>query len=155
MTSNVRRNVAGLFLVAGLVFNGPAASSVSAQTAVNAPNIPNFCQALIGAERFARTELFFGLSKPDGSVISEVEFQGFVDGTVTPLFPDGLTLLSGTGQFRGSSGEVIKEGSKLLVLLYTFSRESSVKVEQVREAYKSAFQQQSVLRVDEPSCVSF
>ncbi len=153
--NSVRCSVTGLFLVAGLVIGSAAVPSVSAQTTVNAPNIPNFCQALVGAERFARTELFFGLSKSDGSTISEAEFQGFVDGTVTPLFPDGLTLLSGTGQFRGSSGEVIKEGSKLLVLLYTFSRESSVKVEQVREAYKSAFQQQSVLRVDEPSCVSF
>ena len=153
--NNVRHSVTGLFLVVGLVIGSAAGPSVSAQTALNAPGIPNFCQALVGAERFARTELFFGLSKSDGSTISEAEFQGFVDSTVTPLFPDGLTLLSGTGQFRGSSGEVIKEGSKLLILLYTFSRENSVKVEQVREAYKTAFQQQSVLRVDEPSCVSF
>ena len=45
--------------------------------------------------------------------------------------------------------------SKLLILLYPFSKSLSTLVDEVREEYKSAFQQQSVLRVDEHSCVSF
>jgi hypothetical protein len=42
-----------------------------------------------------------------------------------------------------------------MILLYTFNSESSIAVEQIREAYKKTFQQESVLRVDEHSCVSF
>ena len=29
--------------------------------------------------------------------VSEAEFQGFLDGTITPAFPDGLTVLKGLG----------------------------------------------------------
>src|SRR3979411_1880289 len=63
---------------------------------------------------FLRTELFFGSNKPDGSVVSEAEFQRFLDLEITPRFPDGLTLLTGLGQFRGSSGRVERERSMLL-----------------------------------------
>lgn len=45
-----------------------------------------------------RTELYFGTGRPDGSVVSDAEFQQFVDIQVTPRFPDGLTLLAGYGQ---------------------------------------------------------
>ena len=87
--------------------------------------------------------------------MTEEEFQHFVDTEVTPRFPDGLTLLTGTGQFKDSTGTIIQEGSKLLILLYPFNQKSNRAVEQIREAYKDTFQQESVLRVDEQSCVSF
>jgi hypothetical protein len=101
-------------------------------------------------ERFARTELFFGSAKPDGSEVTTEEFQQFVDDEITPRFPDGLTLLMGLGQFRGSSGVIVQERSMLLILLYPVEtrQDSSVKIEQIREAYKQLFQQESVLRAD-------
>jgi hypothetical protein len=113
------------------------------------------CEQVIKGEIFARTELLFGLSRSDGPDITEQEFQDFIDQQVTPRFPDGLTLLAGNGQFKDSAGNIIQEGSKLLILLYPFSRASSALVDEVRTEYKSAFQQESVLRVDEHSCVSF
>lgn len=113
------------------------------------------CRGLSDAEAFVRTELFFGLSRP-GGVVTEQDFKGFVDAYVTPRFPDGLTLLSGVGQFRDASGTTIVEGSKLLILLYPRSdRDADSKIEQIRTDYKRAFQQQSVLRSDDASCVSF
>lgn len=72
------------------------------------------CRGRFPGETFARTELFFGLSR-SGGVITEQEFQMFVDQFVTPQFPDGLTLLTGTGQFRDASQMIISEGSKLLI----------------------------------------
>lgn len=112
------------------------------------------CRA-IGGETFARTELFFGLSRP-GGVITEQDFKNFVDVRVTPRFPDGLTLLSGSGQFRNAAGNVIAEGAKLLILLYPRrDDDANEKVEAIRRDYKEQFQQESVLRVDEVSCVSF
>jgi Protein of unknown function (DUF3574) len=109
-----------------------------------------------GAQTFARTELFFGLSKP-GGVVTEEEFKNFVDLSVTPRFPDGLTLLSGVGQFRDSSGTTIVEGSKVLILLYPArgSGDANRAIEQIRADYKTRFEQQSVLRADDVSCVSF
>ncbi len=49
----------------------------------------------------------------------------------------------------------MQEGSKLLILLYPFNEENNLAVEEIRTEYKGEFQQQSVLRVDEQSCVSF
>jgi hypothetical protein len=51
-----------------------------------------------GSAPFLRTELYFGSSKPDGSVITLEQFQHFLDQEITPRFPDGLTLLTGLGQ---------------------------------------------------------
>jgi len=113
------------------------------------------CEQLIKGEIFARTELLFGLSRSNAPDITEEEFQGFIDQQVTPRFPEGLTLLAGNGQFKDSAGNTIQEGSKLLILLYPFSKDRSGLVDEVRAEYKSAFQQESVLRVDKHSCVSF
>jgi hypothetical protein len=108
-----------------------------------------------GADAFARTELFFGLSRP-GGVITEEEFRIFVDARVTPRFPDGLTVLSGTGQFRDASGVILVEGAKVLTLLVPRrDKQASAKIEAIRSDYKRQFQQESVLRADAASCVSF
>ncbi len=110
----------------------------------------------ISGEPFARTELFFGSSKQDGSMVSDEEFERFLKREITPRFPNGLTLLVGTGQFKNSKGEMIQERSRLLILLYPFGESgSSERIEQIRDAYKSAFRQESVLRADSLSCVSF
>jgi hypothetical protein len=107
-------------------------------------------------EIWARTELFFGTSKPDGTSVSDDKFKRFLDQEVTPRFPDGLTLLTGSGQFKNSSGVIIQEKSKVLILLYPLDDSSaSNRIEAIREAYKRAFQQESVLRVDSRAGVSF
>lgn len=114
----------------------------------------------VASEPFVRTELFFGTDREDGPDVTEAEFREFLDGVITPAFPDGLTLLTGDGQFCcDSNDDIVKERSFVLVLLYPLRqrRESDRKIEQIREDYKSAFRQQSVLRVDAslPVWVSF
>lgn len=100
---------------------------------------------------FGRTELFFGTAKPDG-VVSEKEFKMFLDQEVTPRFPDGLTVVDADGQFRGADGVLVKENAYVLVLLYPAEarEESGKKIERIRRLYMTRFQQESVLRVDDP-----
>jgi len=107
-----------------------------------------------GAQKFARTELYFGTAKSDG-VVTEAEFRGFIDRYVTPRFPDGLTILEADGQFRGLDGTVVQEQSFVLILLYPFHtyESSSRRIERIRTLYKDEFDQQSVLRVDDPFIV--
>ena len=107
-----------------------------------------------GSLNFARTELFFGTAKPDG-VVTDEEFFAFLDQEITPRFPDGLTLLKGDGQFRGESGVIVKEDSFVLILLYPLEdfRDSSRKINAIRRLYRAQFQQESVLRVDDPFAV--
>ena len=111
-----------------------------------------------GVSAFLRTELYFGTNKSDGTVVSPEEFQGFVDTFITPRFPDGLTLITGLGQFKGANG-VEKERSMLLILLYPVkeAKKSGIRIEEIRARYVDQFKQQSVLRADEPlfECVSF
>jgi hypothetical protein len=111
--------------------------------------------ALAGSTAFARTELFFGTAKPDGNPVSDEQFLAFLDAEVTPRFPDGLTLLKGDGQFRGEDDVIVKEDSFLLILLYPVQdfRVSDRRIEVIRRLYKEAFQQESVLRVDDPLAV--
>ena len=107
----------------------------------------------VASEPFIRTELFFGTDREDGPDVAEAQFREFLDATVTPLFPDGLTLLMGDGQFCcDSNNDIIKEKSFVLILLYPLRQkgESSEKIERIRSEYKTEFRQQSVLRVDTP-----
>lgn len=104
---------------------------------------------------FARTELYFGLATPSG-LISEREFDDFVATEITPRFPDGFTVLPGSGQFRGADGRLVVEPARVMILLVPrHDREADAKVEQVRTAYKQRFRQQSVLRTDGTAVVSF
>src|SRR4030095_9824273 len=111
------------------------------------------------ASPFIRTARYFGRNKPDGTEVSQKEFDKFLSGFVTERFPDGLTVLKGNGQFLNSEGDVERERSVVLILLYPVAarNEKSIKIEEIREEYKTRFRQQSVLRVDDqlPVWVSF
>ncbi len=120
----------------------------------NLANPQKTCEAA-GSEPMMRTELFLGLRKPNGTTVNNAEFQQFLDREITPRFPDGFTLLTGQGQFKNARGVILAERTQLLILLYPVATTSSQQIEQIRQAYTSAFQQQSVLRADELSCASF
>ncbi len=154
--NQMRHLIVGVSLAASLVLNSAWALDIPAQIhPLEALSEHRFCEKRLNGELFSRTELFFGLSRSNGPDVTEEEFQHFVDTEVTPRFPDGLTLLTGQGQFKDSTGTIIQEGSKLLILLYPFSQTNNGAVEEIRKAYKDTSQQESVLRVDEQSCVSF
>lgn len=107
------------------------------------------------AQAFARTDLFFGRARPGGAV-TEAQFRAFVNAEVTPRFPDGLTLLAGIGQFRDARGATRVEGANVLILLYPLRDvHADSKIDAIRSDYRQRFEQQSVLRADSVSCVSF
>ncbi len=113
-------------------------------------------QQKLATETWRRTELFFGCSKPDGSTISEKQFQQFVSAEITPRFPSGLTVMPSRGQYLDSTGTIIKERSMQIILFYPANlRDANRKIEAIRAAYKQTFQQESVLRVDTLAVVSF
>jgi hypothetical protein len=113
------------------------------------------CSSIPSSKPFTRTDLFFGLRKPNGTEVNNIEFQRFLDREVTPRFPDGFTVVAGNGQFKNARGAILKERSQQLILLYPVAAISSQQIEQIRKAYTIAFQQQSVLRADELTCAAF
>jgi hypothetical protein len=109
------------------------------------------------SEPWVRGELYFGTTKADGTAYSEEEWDAFLDTEITPRFPAGLTVLTGLGQWQGSRG-IIQERSQVLIILYPMetARESGALLEEIRDAYETQFNQESVLRADAaPVCTSF
>jgi hypothetical protein len=101
-----------------------------------------------------RHELVFGTARAHGVPLGEDEWQSFIDSVVTPRFPDGLTVLNASGQWRGAGG-VTKEQARILVIWHDRLPSRDADIEAIRSAYKERFDQQSVLRIDSVSCVSF
>ena len=108
-----------------------------------------------GAKALARLELLFGMGKADGSEVSDAEWRTFLEAEVTPRFPDGLMVLTGVGLWRGSEGSQAREKSRVVEIWYRPAADSDAKIEAIRAAYKVRFDQESVMRVDGVSCVSF
>lgn len=104
---------------------------------------------------YARLELLFGLGRQGGGTVSEEDWRAFLDAEVTPRFPDGLSVLPAYGQWRGRSGEIAKEPSRVLLIWHRRGAAAEADIEAIRNAYKARFGQESVMRVDGTSCVSF
>ena len=108
-----------------------------------------------GTEPFAEYRLFFGRSQGEMEVVSEDEWRAFVAEEVTPRFPDGLTVLDAAGQWRDGSGTIVRERTKLLLVLAPQGDDAMQRTDEIADAYKRAFGQSSVLRVVTEACVSF
>lgn len=136
----LRKSFSALFITS-LLFTG----SIASLKAVNAqvPQAPATSE--IRTNFFVQDELYFGRNKPVGTV-SERDFQKFIQNEVTPRFPDGLTVLEANGQVLGSSG-IIKEKTKLLILIHPNTQEDNREIQEIVDEYKKQFQQESVLRV--------
>lgn len=108
-----------------------------------------------GAAAMLRLELAFGLSRKGRVDVSEAEWTTFLDREVTPRFPDGLTVLAGRGQWRNAAGVAVGEPARLLLIWVKPAQDLEARIAAVREAWKRAHDQESVLRADGTSCVSF
>ena len=72
----------------------------------------------ISAQSYLRTELYFGTDIKGGMQVTVEDWDKFLAEEVTPKFPDGLTVLEGYGQYRATNGKIVRENSKVLILLY-------------------------------------
>jgi hypothetical protein len=114
---------------------------------------PPACPA--GQQRLRTAQLFFGRNIAAQSGVSETAFHKFVDEELTPRFPDGLTILDGGGQWRGPENKLIRESSKIVLIVLPAKGDSGQRIDAVRTAYKTRFHQDSVLLITQASCVSF
>ena len=124
--------------------------SLAACIPLSAPDCPP------GFEPFTEYQLFMGRGGAAGEVVSDQDWDDFLATSVTPRFPDGLTVLDGSGQWRNGAGQVQKERSKILIL-YAVGDESSLQayIDAISSEYEQRFDQESVLRVVDQACVSF
>lgn len=101
-------------------------------------------------------EMVFGRNIGDSLGVSEADWNRFLDEEVTPRFPEGLTVMSASGQWRDTErGNVVQEPSKVLVLVLGDEAKDKPRVAEIATAYKQRFNQQGVLTMLRPACVSF
>ncbi len=113
------------------------------------------CGSPMKGSRWVRSEIYFGLTQPNGASISEQDWQAFLDEVVTPKFSSGLTVLSASGQWRNASGHIDREPSKVLVLLHPASPETETTIDNIRAQYCSRFKQEAVMKITTPARVTF
>ena len=136
-----------LVLLAGLL------AVTSCSRPAGASSAGAFCA--LGDTALVRDVLYFGRNTPGGTELSDSAWQQYVDEVVTPKFPAGLTIWDAAGQWRGASGKVEREKSKVLTLLHAGDPRSDGLVVEAIGEYKRRFAQEAVLRERVMTCSRF
>ena len=108
-----------------------------------------------GMGSFTELNVYFGQEKGDGSTVTEEEWNAFLSDTVTPRFPDGLTVLDARGQwFDAAEGRPYRESTKLLNVLIPLDGAVAglTSVREISDQYKARFDQQVVFQTTLPVC---
>jgi hypothetical protein len=106
-----------------------------------------------GATASVVSTLFFGMASRDGRGVSEQAWDGFLATVVTPRFPDGLTVLSGYGQYRGAgAAAIVREATKVLLLVHDGTPQQEKAIAEIIASYRRAFDQEAVLHLSSPAC---
>jgi hypothetical protein len=106
-----------------------------------------------GEQTAIQDSLYFGTARPNGIVTTE-EWAKFVATTVTPRFPQGLTVSQASGQWRGADGSIVRESTHVLLLVHPDDAPSEKAIIELVASYKTQFQQEAVLRVKTSACTS-
>jgi Protein of unknown function (DUF3574) len=101
-------------------------------------------------------QLLFGRGKGDDGGITQADWSGFVANELTPRFPDGFTVIDGSGQWLNpQQGAIIKEESKVVEIVLSSDTYDATKIDAVIDAYKHQFRMLSVGLIVQTACVRF
>ena len=108
-----------------------------------------------GGEPWSEYRLFFGRNVGDTEVVSDEDWRAFLADTITPRFPDGLSVIDVNGQGTTEDGDLARERAKLLTVLVPPGNDSLARMNEISDEYKQRFNHYSVLRVVTEACVAF
>lgn len=115
---------------------------------------PQTSTCLPGEQSGVMESLYFGTAKP-GGVVTADEWDTFINETVMPAFPEGLTSWAASGRWKTATGMSERETSYILQLAHDGDREKNTAIERIMRTYKKDFQQEAVLRIRSQACHSF
>ncbi len=98
-------------------------------------------------ERYQLDRLYFGRAIADTGIVSDSAWTVFVNDIVTPRFPAGITTWRAEGQWRSSTGAVVREPTVVLEIVHPRSQGAETALRTVILEYKRRFLQEAVLRV--------
>ncbi len=134
-----------------IVIVSAAAAAACIQSDSASPACPD------GWDQVTEYQLYFGRSDATGApdAVSDQAWAKFLSDTVTPRFPDGLTVTDGAGPWHNDSGEILKEQTRVLTLLVWPDDTALQGLNEITAEYEARFNQESVLLTSTPSCSSF
>jgi hypothetical protein len=113
------------------------------------------CRLSDRSQNFIKEELYFGMGEAEGKNVTETQWQLFLQQEITTRFPQGLTVVNAYGQYFNSHKQLIRENTKLVILIHQNNSHENQLIEEIIAIYKKKFQQESVLRVTSIIQISF
>jgi hypothetical protein len=118
---------------------------------------PSYSQTLecpAPQQRMVTIDLLFGRGS-GGLTVSEQAWTQFLAREITPRFPDGLTVIDASGQWRSPQDGILRERSKVVMIVVPENPPVQERIDAIANAYKRQFKQQSVGIVIRAACASF
>ena len=88
-----------------------------------------------------QTTLYFGLRTSDGIDVSPLDWLSFLGETITPRFPNGLTVLEAYGQSSRHVDGVAVGGqlTRVLIVVHPASPEATAAIAEIKAAWRARF----------------
>jgi hypothetical protein len=138
----------------GAVLRLPALTSAAMSLALAACVSPQHLSCRPGEQLEVQDTLYFGTAWARGPVTAQ-EWAKFLQLSVTPRFPQGFTVSQATGQWRGADGTIVQESTYVLSVIHPDGAPSEAAIAEIVASYKTAFEQESVLRSRTETCATF
>jgi hypothetical protein len=107
-----------------------------------------------GARPMVSDRLYFGTGRP-GGVVTDAEWDAFMGDAIATRFPAGFTTWQATGGWRGADGRALREASHVLEVMHPADAAGAdAAIVATIADYRARFEQEAVLRVRAPACVS-
>lgn len=100
------------------------------------------------------SRIYLGASIPTGGWVGQDNFKDFLETEVSPLFPNGYTVLQGAGTWRDEvTHQTIQETSRIIEIAHGY--QDLALIREVAMAYKARFDQQAVMVSTTLATISF
>jgi len=100
--------------------------------------------------RWFSSEIYFGRHFPGHGQISEQQFDRFLARVVTPAFPLGMTVYDAYGQMQHHSGQIVRQKTKVVVLVHDGSKANDEAISNIIAAYREEFGNPQVMLLTKP-----
>ncbi|MBU1692825.1 MAG: DUF3574 domain-containing protein [Verrucomicrobia bacterium] len=104
---------------------------------------------------WTKTELYLGQNMPGGKIISRDEWAAFLDGVVTRLFPQGLTVFEAYGQMQHEDGTIERQTTHVVMLVHPREAASEKAVREVITIFREKFKGAQVMHLSSPVAPEF
>jgi len=102
-------------------------------------------QHKVKSDQWFSTEIYFRRHFSNRGDITDQQFAEFLSHHVTPAFPACLTVYDAYGQMQHSSGEIVKQKTKVVVLVHKNSKADDDAINKIIAFYRSKFANPQVM----------